>query len=143
MLSSHNLNFFLAILLQLLINYKGYDFPSIFKKMIITAFLKVHVNVLLKRNNFNSKKDKILLFIRNPLYVSFRSSCLWCWHSFTNSFLILWRRWYNTYNLWILIIHVTGVEIFEFWQVHLFAIKTKKQNIYIVQVVKNIWNNKL
>lgn len=67
MLSSHNLNFFLAILLQLLINYKGYDFPSIFKKMIITAFLKVHVNVLLKRNNFNSKKDKILLFIRNPL----------------------------------------------------------------------------
>lgn len=67
MLSSHNLNFFLAILLQLLINYKGYDFPSIFIKMIITALLKVHVNVLLKRNNFNSKKDKILLFIRNPL----------------------------------------------------------------------------
>lgn len=66
MLSSHNLNFFLAILLQLLINYKGYDFPSIFKKMIITAFLKVHVNVLLKRNNFNSKKTKFYFLLETP-----------------------------------------------------------------------------
>lgn len=66
MLSSHNLNFFLAILLQLLINYKGYDFPSIFKKMIMTAFLKVHVNVLLKRNNFNSKKTKFYFLLETP-----------------------------------------------------------------------------
>lgn len=143
MLSSHNLIFFWLFCFSCWSTIRVMTFHLSLKKMIITAFLKVHVNVLLKRNNFNSKKDKILLFIRNPLYVSFRSSCLWCWHSFTNSFLILWRRWYNTYNLWILIIHVTGVEIFEFWQVHLFAIKTKKQNIYIAQVVKNIWNNKL
>lgn len=56
----------ISILLQLLINYQGYDFPSIFKKIKITAFIKVHVHVLLKRNNFNSKKTKFYFLLETP-----------------------------------------------------------------------------